>query len=146
MLFMRGLWKEPGFPAYQDIPELCPVLVVFIDQKRHAGHCPDVLQTCESFPWNTLRFLVYRRVEQLAVISKADRYDVRPTLGIRCCKPRNSCLFELFPDRTGTHRFGLTNRACLSRTPMISSRVRSGIPRIARWIPCSRYSARTASS
>ena len=39
-----------------------------------------------------------------------------------------------------------TNGAYLSSTPRISSRVKSGIARSARWIPTSRYSARTASS
>jgi RNA polymerase sigma factor (sigma-70 family) len=38
------------------------------------------------------------------------------------------------------------NRAYLSSTPIIWSRGRSGIARTARWIPTSRYSARTASS
>src|SRR6201987_4038634 len=101
MLFMCRLWNQLRFPAYQNIPELCPVLIVFVDQKRHTRCCPDVSQTCESFSWNTLRFLVYRCVEKFADISKTDRHDVWSTLGIQSREPLNSGLLKHFANRTG---------------------------------------------
>src|ERR1700733_10326072 len=93
---MRPLGNQFRFPTYEDVPELCPVLIVFVDQKRYAWHSPDVSQTRQSFWFNTLRFAVYSCVDKLAVVSKTDRYDVWSILVIQRRKPRNSGLLQDF--------------------------------------------------
>src|ERR1700739_1362642 len=32
-------WKEVSFSSYEDVPELCPVFVELVDEKRYLGHC-----------------------------------------------------------------------------------------------------------
>src|SRR5580693_6477246 len=101
---MRRLRNQLRVPTDQDVPELCPVFIVFVDQKCDSGHGPDVSQTCESFWCNTFRFLVYRCVETLAIIRKTDWHDVWSTLRMQRREPRNPGLFQFCPNRAGNLR------------------------------------------
>ncbi len=64
-------------------------------------HGAEVFHPYEPLRRNQLRFLVQRRVEDIAVVRKADRYDVRPRSSIERGKPRDSRLPKLSEYRGG---------------------------------------------
>ena len=156
---------ELRFPTYQDVVKLCPVFLVIINKQGNLRNGQNVLQTCEPFWSETLRFLVYGRIENVSIICKADRHNMRRTFRIERRKPRDPRLLQFCANGAtedvavlGRHLPSLTelkphshfekgpcqaaNRAFLSRKAMIPSRLVSGIPKTARLMPASRYSAR----
>jgi hypothetical protein len=150
--------NELRFPPYEDVPKLCPVFIVLVDEKGYLGYSYDVPQTRESFRCDPLRFFVYSRVENFAIICKAHRHDVWSMPRIHRGKPRNPSIFQFCLNRAGnllarhTRAFEQPNLsqaasgAFLSSSAMISSRLTSGIAKTARWMPASRYSASAALS
>jgi hypothetical protein len=93
--------NELRFPPYEDVPELCPVFVTFVDEKRYLGHCQDVSHTRESIWCHTFRFLVCGRIEDLAIVGKAHWHDLWSKLRIHGRKPRDPSVFQFCPNRGG---------------------------------------------
>jgi hypothetical protein len=94
---------ELGFSPDQDVPELRPILVVFVDQQRDVPPRSDVSHSDQALGGDPLRLLIHGRVERAAVIDKADRYDVGPTLGIDRRQVRKASLLESLHQATGNH-------------------------------------------
>jgi len=71
--------------AHTNPPELPPVLLVVVDEDRHVGTCARVLDPAKRA--RSLRLLVDRRVERVALDYEHDRDEMRPPVGIRCRQP-----------------------------------------------------------